>query len=381
MNSEDPEIVGNRVRIRRRGIKGTFCADFWNNGKHCRMSLKTKNRKIAVDRALDIAHSLKEGTYQQPKSEVPLKEAASRFLAFHKTEGRADSTITRYSGELQTFLEFCERRRIGRLSAVSPTELDLFRAERRKIRELPTVNHETAVIKGFSRWCRSRRLVAVDPLAEYHVAKAVPKKRPAPTLAEVQAVLAKSSLSLRRILATLAFSGLRIGELQHLRANDVDLAKNWIQVESRKGAETKTRRSRKIPIHPLLRELLLERGARRGPWFFCAAPSSKFPAGDHWISPKKINDAFQRIAEGLGLTVGRKSNGYTIHSLRHFFETFTVNSRVPQRVVDAWMGHQSDRSMGAVYYTLTEDDSQRFMKEVPFSLGSKAIEADRAAQS
>jgi hypothetical protein len=167
MNSEDYEIVGNRVRIRRRGIKGTFCADFWHDGKHCRTSLKTRNRKIAVDRALDIAHSLKEGTYQQKQSEVNLKEAIDLFLAFHKTEGRADTTLTRYAGELRTLLEFCERRRIRRLSAVSASVLDAFRAERRKTRELQTVNHETSLIKGFSRWCRSRRLIAVDPLVEW----------------------------------------------------------------------------------------------------------------------------------------------------------------------------------------------------------------------
>jgi len=39
-----------------------------------------------------------------------------------------------------------------------------------------------------------------------------------------------------------------------------------------------------------------------------------------------------------------------IHSLRHYFETVTLNSNVPQRVIDAWLGHSSDRSMGSVYY-------------------------------
>ena len=167
---------------------------------------------------------------------------------------------------------------------------------------------------------------------------------------------------------------MRIGELQHLLVNDVDLGGNWIHVESREGTETKTRRARKVPIHPTLRQILTEDGCRRGPWYFTAEPSSKFPAGDHWISPKRINDAFLRIAEGLGLSVGRKSNGYTVHSLRHCFETVAVNGRIPQRVVDLWMGHQSDRSMGAVYYTLTDAESQRFMNEVPFSLGTEASE-------
>jgi integrase len=372
--NEERDIVGNRVKIYKRGAKGTYCADFWHEGKHCRVSLKTRNRKVAVDRAVDLAHSLKEGTFQPTNSETTLADARDLYLAFLTTEGRAKRTLIRYSGELRTFLEFCEQRRIKRLPAVTPSVMDAFRAERRKTRLLPTVNHETAVIKGFFGWCRSRKLAAVNPLAEYRIAKAIPKKRTAPTLEEVQAVLKKSPADLRRILATLAFTGMRIGELQHLLVNDIDLEENWIQIESREGAETKTRRTRKVPVHPILRDMLMQHHGRGGPWFFTAAASAKYPDGGHSISPKKINDTFVRIADRLGLPVGRKNNGYTVHSLRHFFETFTVNSRIPQRVVDSWMGHQSDRSMGAVYYTLTDADSQKFMNEVPFSLGTDAGE-------
>jgi integrase len=169
-------------------------------------------------------------------------------------------------------------------------------------------------------------------------------------------------------LATLSFTGIRIGELKRLRKEDVDLVGGWICVESRKGAETKTRESRKIPIHPVLLQLLKEQNNKPSPWFFTAAPSREHPTGDHCISEKKINAAFKKVAERLGLDVGRKANGYVVHSLRHFFETVTINSRIPQRVVDLWTGHKSDKSMGRVYYTLTDEESQKFMSEVGFSL-------------
>jgi integrase len=375
MNNEEQDLIGNRVRIYRRGAKGTYCADFCHDGRHCRVSLKTRNRKVAADRAVDLAHSLQGGTFQRTSPEASLASARDLYLAYLATEGRAKRTLTRYAGELRLFLEFCERHRVKRLSGVVPAIIDAYRADRRQTRLLATVNHETMVIKQFCRWCHSRALIKANPLASYRVAKAVPKKRPAPTLQEVQTVLAKSPPWLRRILATLAFSGMRIGELQHLLVEDVDLRSNWIRVESREGAETKTRQSRNVPIHPSLRSFLVRSGREARAWYFTAASSTKFPQGDHWISPKKINEAFQRLAAQLGLPVGRKGNGYTIHSLRHFFETFTVNSRIPQRVVDTWMGHQSDRSMGAVYYTLTDTDSQNFMNEVPFSLGTDASDA------
>jgi len=51
----------------------------------------------------------------------------------------------------------------------------------------------------------------------------------------------------------------------------------------------------------------------------------------------------------------------------------TVSHRRPM-ASDRRFVCQSDRSMGAVYYTLTDAESQRFMNEVPFSLDTDAGE-------
>jgi integrase len=75
------------------------------------------------------------------------------------------------------------------------------------------------------------------------------------------------------------------------------------------------------------------------------------------------------------MPIGRES-GYTLHSLRRFFETFCINSGMPQRAVDVWMGHRSDKSMGAVYYSLSDAEWQAMMAKVPFSLGTDASEED-----
>lgn len=80
-----------------------------------------------------------------------------------------------------------------------------------------------------------------------------------------------------------------------------------------------------------------------------------------------MNDQFQRLLELLKLPTGRES-GFVIHSLRHFFETFTVIASIPQRVIDTWLGHSSDKSMAAVYYRLLDEDSQAFMARVPFDI-------------
>jgi integrase len=245
--------------------------------------------------------------------------------------------------------------------------LDAYRTERRKTHHVKTVYHETIVIKQFLRWCESRHLIADNLLRTYRVSKPATEPKPAPTLAELQRILAGATSERGLLFAVQGFTGMRVGEVQNLRQEDVDLQAGWFHVRSRPGAETKTRQSRKVPIHPVLRALLGGSRRRSGPYFFSAEPSEKYPAGGHQISAKHLNEAFQNVARRLGMPVGRES-GYTLHALRRFFETFCINSGAPQRAVDVWMGHRSDKSMGAVYYSLSDADSQTLMAKVPFSI-------------
>jgi hypothetical protein len=48
-------------------------------------------------------------------------------------------------------------------------------------------------------------------------------------------------------------------------------------------------------------------------------------------------------------------------------ELLFANSGIPQRVIDTWLGHRSDKSMVAVFCRLSDEDSQRFMQKVAFS--------------
>ena len=168
-------------------------------------------------------------------------------------------------------------------------------------------------------------------------------------------------------------TGMRSGELQRLRLEDIDLKGNWIQIVSREGAETKTGYSRKVPIHAKLKPFL-EALPKTGPWLFTAPPSRKYPAGGHWINTKHLNEDFSKLLTVTGVAAGRKKGGFSIHSLRNSFETICVNAAIPQRVVDTWLGHRTDRSMASVYYKLSDEDSQKFMLKVPLGTGEPAAD-------
>ena len=191
-----------------------------------------------------------------------------------------------------------------------------------------------------------------------------------PNLEQVDRILKAAKEPRRTQYAMLAFTGMRSAEMQHLLRVDVDLKGNWVHIISRHGAETKTRESRKVPIHPRLRTLLEARKKTSHTWFFTAGPSNKFPHGGHWVNPKRLNEDFLKNLRSLGIPAGRKKDGFTIHSLRHFFKTFCINTGIPKPAVDTWQGHHGDHSASAYYYRLSDSDSQKLMLKVPFGTGT-----------
>lgn len=67
-----------------------------------------------------------------------------------------------------------------------------------------------------------------------------------------------------------------------------------------------------------------------------------------WMSRGRLDGAYRRRGKHALIWRDRAwtaiSIGFVIHSLRHFFETFAVNAGIPQRVIDTWLGHRSDKS-------------------------------------
>ena len=374
MTNQNVIRIGDRIKLCTRGVKKTYVAEFWQDDSHRRLSLKTTNLKVATERATRIASELVSGTFAKAPAEVPISEAATDYIRTLEVDGRAKKTVIKYRGILRGFSALLRQHHVVRMKQITARHFDVYREDRKKIRHPKTVYTESVVVKQFTKWARTRKLIVDDPLAGIKLGKPARESKPVPSLDEVTVILAAAEPPLRDWLSVLAYTGMRVGELQRLRVEDVDLEDGWIHIVSRRGYETKTRTSRKVPIHGILRPTLEAIRSRKRSWFFTAEASKKFPDGCNWISAKKVNDRFARVVTRLGMKAGR-ADGYVVHSLRHFFETLTVNSGIPQRVIDTWLGHSSDKSMGAIYYRLNDADSQKFMNQVPFGTAHPAARA------
>jgi integrase len=307
---------------------------------------------------------------------MPLSAAIEGYLAHIGTENRRPKTITKYKGMLQIFREFAEANNVFRLSQVTLGLVDRYRAFRKPDLSMKSMHNEAVMLKTLLKWAKQRKYIKENPLAEMKFQRPKLEPRGGPTQVEVQTLLAKAQEPRLTQYTLLACTGMRSGELQRLRVEDLDFDANWIHIVSREGGETKNGYSRKVPIHAKLKPLLVAL-PKDGPWLFTAPPSRKYPQGGHWISTKHLNEDFQKLLAATGVAAGRKSGGFSIHSLRNSFETICVNARIPQRVVDTWLGHRSDRSMGSVYYKLSDADSQAFMLQVPLGTGAPAADVGK----
>ncbi|MDX1944032.1 MAG: tyrosine-type recombinase/integrase [Pirellulaceae bacterium] len=371
----DPENdhirIGDFVTIRPRGKKRTWTAEIWQNGQHRRQSLRTCNVKIAKERARRLDLEIAEGIYpgrQQKPVVISLTAAVEEYETFLKSEGRRRKTLTKYSGILRRKLgPFAAAQGIENLRDVSLRLIDQYRAEQAAKLSERSMHNEGVALKTFLGWCAERKLIDQNPLDSRKFRRPRQKSLGGPTLDQINQLL-KGSASIRvPVLATLAFTGMRASECCHLTPGDVDFKGGWIYIVSRPGFETKTGQSWKVPIHPRLRQILQGMPKGQRAWFFTALPSPKYPAGGRHLNMKHVCEDLKRVLAKLGIAVGKKNGGYTLHSLRASFKTIAINVGIPREVVDDWQNHAGRRPTASdAYYRLSDEESQRFMLRMPF---------------
>ena len=360
--SSSRERVGDRVTIYRRGRSGVYTADYWMNGCHHRKSLSTTNKRIARQRAAKLEHQIMNGKLKRKFSDVAVVDAVDRYLEFLEVENKAHKTLVRYRGELSRFAGFLEGRGIVKLSQITITAFDEFRRCRSRKIKPKTAYHEAVVAKQVLNWCVSRGMLPANPLADLKLKKPPRIRKPVLAQCDVRNILSHCSPAVHDQVMVLAMTGIRVGELQALEKTSVDLSRGIITIDRQITGPTKTKDTRRIPIHHRLRPVVQAiLRANRHALLVTAAPSSKYPGGGHHINPKRLNEQFKAAAAKTGL------NGFTLHSLRHSFNTHCINCGVPERAVKAWMGHR-DRSMTEQYYELSDEESRRFIDQGDFGL-------------
>jgi integrase len=153
------------------------------------------------------------------------------------------------------------------------------------------------------------------------------------------------------MLVTAAHTGARRSELIRSRAEDIDFKAKILTIRERKR-ERGHHGTRSVPLSPLLSKTLKKwlAGRTSGPTFQCKPdmPLTKDEAHDHF--------AFTFAASKW-----EKLKGW--HVLRHSFASNCAARGLDQRIIDSWMGHQSEE-MQKRYRHNFPDQHQKAMQSV-----------------
>ena len=132
------------------------------------------------------------------------------------------------------------------------------------------------------------------------------------------------------MLAMAAYTGARRSEMLRSQIQDIDLESGQIVLREKKRVRGQ-RSTRCVPISPQLESILLE-------WF------EKRPAGKYTFSCTGSELTFDQGSCYFSRTVAKSKwrvlRGW--HVLRHSFISNCASAGVDQRMIDDWVGHQTD---------------------------------------
>lgn len=187
-----------------------------------------------------------------------------------------------------------------------------------------SANQQLRMARLLSRSLAESGVLHVDPTRGIKPMRAVKREMSLPSRQQLDAMLDAirqqnhPTAELRaNTLAFLAYSGCRIGELQHIKWEDV--RGDWLVIDG--GSEgTKSRKSRQIPISPALKGVLkrLHYKGASGQIFPIACPD-------------------QTLATACKLAGVQHM---TMHTLRHWFASWCIENGIEIPTIARWLGHQ-----------------------------------------
>jgi integrase len=340
------ELRHSKLCASRRGAscncRPTYQASVWSARDQKR--IKRTFAALAEAKAWRAAAqtAIRRGTLRAP-SQVTLRDAADVWLA-----GARDGSVRNRSGDrykpsvvrgYETSLRLRVLPELGarKLSEIRRSDLQDF-ADRLlgNSADPSTIRNTLMPLRAIFRRAAARGDVAVNPTSGLEL-PAVRGRRDRIASPEEAAKLIEALPERDRALwATALYGGLRRGELQALRWEDVDLARGVIRVERawdvRDGEiEPKSRAGRrKVPIAAALRDNLLAHKHRFG------GDGRVFgrPDGKAFDGPT-VDERAKKAWRAAGL------EPITLHEARHTFASLMIAAGVNAKALATYMGHAS----------------------------------------
>jgi len=234
--------------------------------------------------------------------------------------------------------------------------------------------------KNVKKWSRSTSTVALCGIKFFYENTI---KRPWPTLlfirpgrekklpvvlsrSEVHEILSQIRLLRYRVCLTTIYScGLRLSEGVHLKVEDIDGDRGFINVQGSKGHMGG--KDRNVPLPQKTLTLLREqwKSHKNKNWIFPSAGhgAKNMPDATTPVSNSSVQVAFRKALKTAG--INKKA---TVHTLRHSWATHLLEAGINLRLIQAWLGHSTPATT-SIYTHLTEKAKSKAIKSIDELMG------------
>ena len=315
-------------------------------------NLETSNKNMARRLAIEIQQRLEEGIEKPKPSRISIEELTQQYLTITQAKGAAPKTVVKYRTDIEKLRTFCKKSRIRLARQFSENDLYLYRqflvdkgyADK-------TVQVAIVLAKQLFKWAWRQKLVEQYNLEAASFPKAKARPQPCFTTEQVNALIDIARPEERIAFALMGYAGLRIGEVEQLRWEDIIIKdEQFTMLHIRRGGSngtTKDRDERFVPIHPKVADLLA--GHRK--------------TGALLLSKIKSRGLLKRLKILCADCEFENPRQYKLHSFRHHFASICANHGVAYKKTLVWLGHSSSEMLD-LYYHLNDDESYRTMMEL-----------------
>lgn len=330
--------------------------------------IKTFDRKNdAQSWARKIEHEMEAGLWKDTKdaSQTNLEQAIDRYLRDVSKRKRAKTQTSE-----QLSAKYIKRA-LGKYSLlqVTPEKVAAYRDDRLKEMAPNSVRIELALLSAVftvaqKEWSFSG---LENPVKKISRPK-LPEGR-CPMLSEEQifGLLHECQKSMTNLLYPFVLLALHTGcrsmELRGLKWSQVDLQEGIISLV---GADTKTHRSRVIPLTGAAREVLKNMAQDRERRTVVQLSDHKnglvFPARDDPSVPRDMHMSFNRAVKRAGLDNLPGAGKLRIHDLRHLCGTFLVMNGADIETIRSILGHRDLSTTQRYLHVVNEHKKQAINK-------------------
>jgi integrase len=362
--------IKHRIYNGRNGSKRAskqWVAEYCTDSKQKHVKLDTTNKTAAIKKAHELHRKIMSNEIVAPKK-VEIAGLVDQYMTYQHGHHRAPKTIEKYEFVLRKqFVPWCKDNQKVFADRFTPQDFWAYSkwlADKGKSRK--TIHDRQTIIKQVFKWgTRRAKLLVVDPLSGETLSDPPVKKQPCFEPEQVSILLEKADPHEKVIFATLAYTGMRFGEVQQLRWSCVtldDKGGGIITIErGGSGDTTKGKEARYVPIHKDLRTLL-DTLPRTHEWVFTARPSAKHPEGGGMISERRLLLSLKRLCKRCGFP---NPNQYKVHTFRHVFASMLARSNEGYKTALQLVGHKNSRIFD-IYYKMYAEDAKKSINTVNY---------------